>query len=99
MSRASRSRSSLVASLATVSRAWASSRIKVSCIRNPIIARPMSRTGIKTARVLASVEAGEPAADQVTAGDDDDAEHGGQAVELPKIDVSTHATRGGYVDP
>jgi hypothetical protein len=53
MSRASRSLSSLVASLATVSRAWASSRIKVSCIRNPIIARPMSRTGIKTARVLA----------------------------------------------
>ena len=50
MSLASRSRSSLAASFATVSRAWASSRISVICIRNPIMATPTTRTGSSTTR-------------------------------------------------
>ena len=55
MSRASRSRSVFAASLATVSRAWASSCIRVICIRNPIMARPMSSTGSSTIREFSRV--------------------------------------------
>ena len=45
MSRASRSRSSLAASLATVSRAWASSYMSSICSRNPIMASADEQDG------------------------------------------------------
>ena len=50
MSRASRSRSELAASLATVPRASASSCMSSICSRNPIMAAPMSKTGSSTTR-------------------------------------------------
>ncbi len=50
MSRASRSRSSLAASLATVSRASDSSRVSSKWLRSPIMARPSSTVGSRLMR-------------------------------------------------